>query len=108
MVQPPSDDRRRLTDLRRAQPADATMQNLLQVISGKIELCGQLVIYEYEASSEGHTEAAATFRELGEVERSSYESLVKCLTDLLAERPAEEPTSAGIPPRRTRFKGSPA
>jgi hypothetical protein len=99
-VQPPPDaDHRRLTDLRRAQPADATMQNLL---------CGQLVIYEYEAGSEGHEASAAAFRELAEVERASYDALLKCLTDLLAETPAHPSAAHSTPPRRTRFRGSQA
>jgi hypothetical protein len=81
-----SDERiRRLTDLRRAQPADATLQNLLRLLNSKIELCGQLAIYEYEAISERHPECAQAFRALADAERTSFDSLVRCLTVLLSE-----------------------
>ena len=68
-----------LTRLRRSQPGDATLQNLLQVMSGKLELCGRLPIFEYEASIEGHRASAAAFHELAEIERKSFDALVVCL-----------------------------
>jgi hypothetical protein len=109
VVQPPPDaDPRRLTDLRRAQPADATTQTLFQLLNSKIELCGQLVIYEYEAATEGHEACAEAFRELADVERASYQTLLKCLTNLLAEAPAGSRPVPGTAPRRTRFRGSQA
>ncbi len=74
-----------MSDLRRARPADSTLQNLLQVLNAKIELCGRLAVYEYEAGSEGHDGCAEAFRELAEVERSSFDSLLTCLPGLLAE-----------------------
>ncbi len=76
---------RRLTDLRRAQPADATLQNLLRLLNSKIELCGHLAIYEYEAISERHPDCAEAFRALADAERASFDSLVRCLTALLTE-----------------------
>jgi hypothetical protein len=106
-VEPPPDpEPRRLTDLRAAQPADATMQTLLQLLNSKIELCGQLVIYEYEAATEGHDACATAFRDLAEVERASYRTLLKCLTDLVAEAGDGAPALPGAPSRRSRFRGS--
>ena len=66
---------RRLSDLR-ARPADATLQNLLATLSAKLDLCGRLPIYEYEADREGHDATAATFHGLLEAERRSFEELV--------------------------------
>src|SRR5688572_22276686 len=79
------DDPPRLTDLRGAQPADVTFQNLLQLLKEKIELCGRLAVYEYEARSEEHFECAESFRALAAAERASYESLLRSLTGLLAK-----------------------
>ena len=77
------DDPPRLTDLRGAQPADVTFQNLLQLLKEKIEICGRLAVYEYEARSEEHFECAEGFRALAAAERASYESLLRSLTGLL-------------------------
>ena len=68
-----------INDLRGAQPADATLQNLLGVLSSKLELCSRLPIYEYEASNEGHEECAAAFRALADVERRSFNELLDAL-----------------------------
>ena len=74
-----------LRDLRRAQPADATLQNLLQVMSSKLELCRRLPIFEYEAGEEGHRACAATFRELAEIEQRAFTLLAACLRGHLDE-----------------------
>lgn len=70
---------RRLNDLRAAQPGDPTLQNLLNVLSAKLELCSRLPIYEYEAGSQGLDVAAEAFRRLGEVERQSFNDIVSAL-----------------------------
>ena len=74
-----------LDDLRRALPADATLQNLLGIMSTKLDLCGRLPIYEYEANIEGHRTSAAAFHELAQVERDSFNALVSCLRRHLDE-----------------------
>ncbi len=76
---------RRLSDLRRAQPGDPTLQNLLGLLSAKLELCSRLPIFEYEAGSQGHTTPAATFRRLAEIERRSYDEILACLRHHLDE-----------------------
>jgi hypothetical protein len=76
---------RRLSDLRRAQPADSTMQNLLVLLSAKLELCARLPVYEYEAGSEGHPACAETFHKLADVERESFNQLLGCLQGHLEE-----------------------
>jgi hypothetical protein len=79
----PSEATRRLTDLRRAQPADATLKNLLGILSAKLELCASLPVYEWEAGSEGFEECAAAFRRLGEIERSSCAEVIERLREHL-------------------------
>ena len=83
-----------LTELRRSQPGDSTLQNLLQVMSGKLELCGRLPIYEYEAGLEGHRACAAAFHELAEIERKSFDALVVCLRGHLEGTRSRRPASA--------------
>lgn len=74
---------RRLTDLRRAQPADATLRNILRVLDSKLELCATLPVYEWEARSEGFEEAAAAFRSLAEAERTLCASILDRLREQL-------------------------
>jgi hypothetical protein len=83
-----------ISDLRGAQPADATLQNLLSVLSAKLELCSRLPIYEYEAGNEGHDACAKAFRQLAEGERRSFNDLLTTLRLHLEEtRPDTPPPS---------------
>lgn len=86
----PSEATRRLTDLRRAQPADATLKNLLGVLSAKLELCASLPVYEWEAGSEGYEECAAAFRDLAEAERRSTSDVIDRLREHLVQRAATQ------------------
>jgi hypothetical protein len=70
---------RRLTDLRRAHPADATLQNLLFVLSAKLDLSTRLPVFEYEATSEGHADCARAFEVLADAERTHVAELLKIL-----------------------------
>jgi hypothetical protein len=70
---------RRLNELRRAHPADATLQNLLTVLGAKLELSARLPIFEYEAASEGHDDCATAFEALGTAERAHVNELLKVL-----------------------------
>ena len=90
------DDSPSITDLRRARPADATFQNLLLLLSEKIELCGRLAVYEYEARAEDHLESAESFRALAADERASYKRLLRSLTGLIAEGSGDAPEA--VPP----------
>jgi hypothetical protein len=85
----PSDATRRLSDLRRAQPADATLRNLLRVLNAKLELCASLPVFEWEASSEGDTKRAAAFRDLADAERRSCSEVLEQLRALLERRAAQ-------------------
>jgi hypothetical protein len=67
----PSEVLRRLADLRRAQPADVTLRNLLGVASAKLDLCASLPVLEWEARNEGNDSCATAFHALAEVERRS-------------------------------------
>ena len=82
----PSEATRRLTDLRRAQPADATLKNLLGVLSAKLELCASLPVYEWEAGNEGHHECATAFRDLAEAERRLCTEVLDHLRKHLEQR----------------------
>jgi hypothetical protein len=84
----PSEPTRRLTDLRRAQPTDATLRNLLGVLTAKLELCASLPVYEWEAGSEGHEDCAAAFRSLAEAERQSCNDVLNRLREHLELRAA--------------------
>ena len=86
-----------LDDLRRALPADATLQNLLGIMSTKLDLCGRLPIYEYEANIEGHRTSAAAFHELAQVERESFNALLSCL-----RRHLDETGSGGAAPSKPK------
>jgi hypothetical protein len=82
----PSEATRRLSDLRRAQPTDATLRNLLGVLNTKLELCASLPVYEWEAGSEGFQECAAAFRRLAEAERRSCTDVIDRLREHLEHR----------------------
>lgn len=84
----PSEATRRITDLRRAQPADATLRNLLGVLNAKLELCASLPVYEWEAGSEGYEDCAIAFRRLAEAERQSCSDVLDRLRDHLNRRAA--------------------
>jgi hypothetical protein len=85
--QPASTDApRRLSDLRRSQPTDLTLRNLLNVLSAKMELCASLPVYEYEASAEGHEVSARAFRRLAEAERATCSDVLEQLKAHLDQR----------------------
>jgi hypothetical protein len=86
-----------ISDLRGAQPADATLQNLLSVLSAKLELCSRLPIFEYEAGNEGHEATAAAFRHLAEVERRSFNEMLACLRQHLEELSAADKPARPTP-----------
>jgi hypothetical protein len=91
-----SNSLRRLSDLRRAAPADATFQNLLAVMTEKLDLCARLPIYEYEAGSEGHEHSARTFHALADAERQSFQELVACLQEHMLETGIARDASDGV------------
>ena len=70
---------RRLNELRRAHPADATMQNLLTALAAKLDFCARLPVYEYEAATEGHEDCARAFEVLAHAERAHVAELLKIL-----------------------------
>jgi hypothetical protein len=86
---------RRLDELRRGYPTDATLQNLLTVVSGQLQLCARLPVYEYEAASDSHEESAAAFRALAVAEQAHVEDL---LVAARAGRPSRsDPTDPSLP-----------
>jgi hypothetical protein len=82
------DASRRLGELRRMQPADTTMRNLLALLTTKLEICAGLPVWEWEAGNEGHREQAAGFRALAAAERRSCIDIMEWLREHL-ERTAE-------------------
>jgi len=65
--------------LRSAQPCDTTLQNLLSILTAKLDLSARLPVYEYEADSEGFTEAASFMSALASAERESVQDIVRSL-----------------------------
>jgi hypothetical protein len=77
---------RRLSDVSRAHPGDMTLQNLLGVLSAKLDSCRRLPIFEYEAGNEGQHATAEAFHALAIAERASIDQLLVCLEQHLSER----------------------
>jgi len=92
----------RISDLRRAHPADASLENLLNTLTGKIEACARLAVFEYEADSEGHPALARVFHELAGTERESFNTLLTCLRRHLDEMPDAKPDHGAETMRRGR------
>jgi hypothetical protein len=98
----PTDATVRLSDLRRAKAADVSLENLLNALTSKLQDCGRLAVFEYEAGSEGHADLALAFHELGLVERDSFRQLLDHLRRHLDELPVHDA------PERGRFSGGTA
>ena len=75
-------------DMEDASTTDATLRNLLGVLSAKLELCASLPVYEWEAGTEGHEHCAAAFRNLAEAERRSCNEVLDQLREHLELRAA--------------------
>jgi hypothetical protein len=69
----------RLAELRRAHPHDATLQNLLALLTAKLDLSARLPVFEYEADSEGFSDAASFLSALASAERESLEEILASL-----------------------------
>jgi len=69
----------RLAELRRAHAYDATLQNLLAVLTAKLDLSTRLPVYEYEADSEGFSETASFLSALASAERESVQEILSSL-----------------------------
>ena len=69
----------RLAELRSAQPCDTTLQNLLEILTAKLDLSSRLPVFEYEADSEGFPDAASFMSALASAERESLQDVVRSL-----------------------------
>jgi hypothetical protein len=69
----------RLAELRSAQPCDTTLQNLLSILTAKLDLSARLPVFEYEADSEGFQEAASFMSALASAERESVHEVLRSL-----------------------------
>ena len=69
----------RLAELRRAHPYDATLQNLLAVLTTKLDLSTRLPVFEYETDREGFAETASFLSALASAERESLQDLLASL-----------------------------
>jgi hypothetical protein len=86
----------RLAALRRAHPADATLQNLLTVLNAKLDLSTRLPVFEYEADNEGFADTASFLSALGSAERESLQDVLASLRqhiDRLSGRVSHEVSS---------------
>lgn len=70
---------KRLADLRRAHPHDATLQNLLALVSAKLDLSTRLPVFEYEANSDGFPDTALFLAALATAERESLQDILASL-----------------------------
>jgi rubrerythrin len=77
---------RRLAELRRAYPIDATLENLLSVLRSELDLCARLPIFAYEATTEGHHDCASLLRTLAGTERAHVEQVLTTLQRHLEQR----------------------
>jgi hypothetical protein len=77
---------RRVTDLSKAQPADATLKNLLGALDAKLDFCARLAVFEWEADREGWSECANAFHRLAESERRTCSEVIECLREHLERR----------------------
>jgi hypothetical protein len=84
----------RISDLRRAHAADATLENLLRTLTEKMQACSTLAVFEYEAGNEGHEALASAFHDLGATERESFTLLLDLLRQHLNDLPARPRVSA--------------
>jgi hypothetical protein len=75
----PTSTAKRLAELRSAQPCDTTLQNLLSILTAKLDLSARLPVFEYEADSEGFPEAASFISALASAERESVEDIIRSL-----------------------------
>jgi rubrerythrin len=92
----PASTAQRLAELRSAQPCDTTLQNLLSILTAKLDLSSRLPVFEYEADSEGFTEVASYMSALASTERESVQELVRMLRRHL-DRSGGRFSSPGMP-----------
>ena len=78
-------------ELRRRQPADETMRNLLELTREKLDLCARLPVFELEADNEGHADAAKLFRALLDTESASFDALKSRLLSEIEATMADAP-----------------
>ena len=86
MIQQVDTASRRLSDVSRAHPGDVTLQNLLSVLTAKLDSCRRLPLFAFEAANEGNAACAQAFRDLADAERASMDELLAHLERHLADR----------------------
>lgn len=84
----------RLNELRRTHPYDGTLQNLLAILTTKLDLCARLPIYEFEADDAGLADAASLFSALASAERESVHDLAESLRVHLNQAKGRLPVAA--------------
>ena len=60
-----------------------TFQNLIHLLSAKIDSASRCALYEGEARAEGHEDSAQVFSELAVKERERINAVLACLSDHL-------------------------
>jgi hypothetical protein len=70
-----------LRDLRDDQGTDQTLQNLLKALTLNLELRARYRVFEFEASQDGHADAARLF---GDLRRLESEQIAQLLAGLHA------------------------
>lgn len=72
-----------LRDLRDDQAIDQTFQNLLRALTLNLELRARYRVFEFEASQDGHSDAARLFGRLGRLEGEQIAELLAGLKERL-------------------------
>jgi hypothetical protein len=74
---------RSLQDLRSDQAIDQTLENLLRALTLNLELRARYRVFEFEASQDGHPEAARLFGKLRRIEAEQIADLIAGLRSRL-------------------------
>jgi len=74
-----------ISDLRNGRESDQTLENLLTALSLNLELRARYRVFEFEATQEGHPDAARLFADLRRVEQQQIADLLAGLRTRLGE-----------------------
>src|SRR3954469_604590 len=72
-----------IRELREERGLDQTLQNLLRALTLNLELRARYRVFEFEATQDGHPDAALLFRELRELEATQITALLSGLHERL-------------------------
>ena len=74
-----------ISDLRNGHESDQTLENLLTALSLNLELRARYRVFEFEATQDGHHDAARLFAELRRIEQQQISELLAGLRTRLGD-----------------------